>query len=89
MLMFCYYFGVLGFVCGRGGRGHFLLNLSLGLMLQLHITCIIIFAAPPIGFRPECYTEQDGVDYKGFISTTVSGNTCDYWRDRTKNKKYQ
>ncbi|XP_038056144.1 plasminogen-like [Patiria miniata] len=44
--------------------------------------------APYVGYRPECYMEKDGQDYRGFISTTVSGITCEFWRDRPNNKKY-
>ncbi|XP_022097591.1 uncharacterized protein LOC110982961 isoform X2 [Acanthaster planci] len=28
---------------------------------------------------PECYTDQQGSDYRGFVSTTASGKTCQKW----------
>ena len=31
------------------------------------------------GFTGECYTLSDGSDYRGEVSTTEDGVTCQYW----------
>ncbi|XP_038060986.1 uncharacterized protein LOC119731787 isoform X2 [Patiria miniata] len=32
---------------------------------------------------PECFTDSRGADYRGFVSTTVSGKTCQKWTVQT------